>query len=112
MTDPEKQARMFLDACKPYGFAIHTNDHVVRIVRHFRPGDLDAFASLDCVAGGVLSLAPLRGGSVWGTDGGSVGGAVAVRNGRFEMSKSGTGIRFIRALRSLTAREAFETAAL
>jgi hypothetical protein len=48
----------------------------------------------------VLDLAPLKGGSVWGTDGGSIGGAVALQNGQFVMNKSGSGgVRFMRELR-------------
>jgi hypothetical protein len=47
-------------------------------------------------AEGVLSISGLKGGSVWGTDGGSVGGAVALQTGRFQLNKSGNnGKRFM-----------------
>jgi hypothetical protein len=46
----------------------------------------------------ILTTLPHRGGSMWGTDGGSVGGYVALTNGHFEMNLSGVSKVAIREL--------------
>jgi hypothetical protein len=49
----------------------------------------------------ILDMAPLKGGSVWGTDGGSIGGHVGMKNGQYVLNKSGTGKRFTAAVQKL-----------
>lgn len=101
MSKPNKtqaEVAAFIAACNQHGFNYEVSNNVVRISKRFTPGDLAAFSDCDMIASRVLDLAPLRGGSVWGTDGGSVGGHVAVKNGHFVMNKSGSGARFLAAL--------------
>lgn len=101
MSKAQEQVTKFLNACNQYGFSYEiASDHVIRIIKDFTPGDSEVFTMCDMYVGDVLALIPLRGGSIWGTDGNSVGGAIALKNGRFVMNKSGDGIRFIKALRS------------
>jgi hypothetical protein len=96
----KEQAQKFVEQALAHGFrVVVANDNVVRIVRSFNPGDKEAFTHCDMVAGSVLDLAPLRGGSVWGTDGGSVGGMSALNSGMFVMNKSGEAKSFMKALR-------------
>lgn len=94
-------ARNFLDAAKAAGFTVFVTRGIVRIRATFKPNDKDAFTKLDMSYGSVLALAPLKGGSVWGTDGGGVGGAAALWEGVFTMNKSGTGARFLASLNKL-----------
>lgn len=94
----QDQVNAFIEACQKHGFSFEVNGSIVRIKKSFIPGDSESFVNCDMFAGSVLSLAPLRGGSVWGTDGGSVGGMVALKNGEFCMNKSGEGSRFLKAL--------------
>ena len=94
----QTEVAAFIAACAKHGFAYEVSNGIVRISKSFKPGDLDAFADCDAVASRILDLAPLRGGSVWGTDGGSVGGHAAVKSGYFRMNKSGSGARFLAAL--------------
>ena len=100
MNKTQEQVARFISECKLEGFSWSVVcGSVVRITKIFTPGDKDTFAACDMLAGSVLAFAPLKGGSVWGTDGGSVGGHVALTRGEFVMSKSGDGKLFIAALR-------------
>lgn len=101
MNNLQAQVRIFIETAAKYKFTVvATSDTVIRITRKFEVGDNQTFCECDMMASSVLDLAPLKGGSVWGTDGGSIGGAVALQNGQFVMSKSGSGgVRFMRELR-------------
>lgn len=100
-----KQAEEFLAVARKYGFKVQiAGDSVVRIVRHITVGSLDEFCEADSMYNDVLAYAPLKNGSVWGTDGGSVGGQAAVNSGVFVMNKSGNGSRFMKALAKLVSQ--------
>ena len=101
MSKSIEQAKVFVERCKAEGFQWECTETVVRVIKTFSPGDADAFAACDMMAPGLLALVPLKGGSIWGTDGGSVGGFVGLKSGEFKMNKSGTGARFIAALKKL-----------
>jgi hypothetical protein len=98
---PANQARQFVAAVSAEGWRFSVNGSIVTIWKHFAAGDMNAFCDCDMTAYGLLSLAPLKGGSVWGTDGGSVGGMTAVNNGCYRLNKSGTAKRFIAELLKL-----------
>lgn len=102
-TNATQQAEQFLAAAKAAGFRVSVEPNMVRITKSFASGDNAAFVDCDMSYGSVLSLAPLKGGSVWGTDGGSVGGYSALTRGQFVMSKSGTAKRFTAALAKLVS---------
>lgn len=95
-----EQAETFYNAARAAGFdvLIMPAGGVVRIQRLFEKGDAVLFNTCDARYQDVLALVPLKGGSVWGTDGASVGGYAALQNGRFVMNKSGSGKRFLAAL--------------
>ena len=98
MSKTQTEVAAFVTACTNHGFDYEVSNGIVRVSKRFAPGDLKAFAECDAVASCILDLVPLRGGSVWGTDGGSVGGHAAVKSGFFRMNKSGSGARFLAAL--------------
>lgn len=98
MNKTQTEVAAFVAACTNHGFDYEVSNGIVRISKSFKPGDLNAFVDCDAVASHILDLAPLRGGSVWGTDSGSVGGHVAVKSGFFRMNKSGSGARFLAVL--------------
>ena len=112
MANPTKKAShsriaaiRFIDAANEAGFLIAVvNTSVVRISKRFALGDKDAYTKCDMTAFGVLELAPLKGGSVWGTDGGSIGGQVGLQNGHYTLNKSGNGVRFMNELKKLLVR--------
>lgn len=106
MNTTQTAAASFLAAARKHGFAVSIRDGIVSISKSFAPGDKAAFCECDCIGPMVLDLVPLKGGSVWGTDGGSVGGYSAVANGRYTLNKSGrTGLRFVAALAAALSAE-------
>lgn len=102
MSVAKQQAENFLNACRASGFSFQIkSDSVLSIRKDFTPGDHTAFSYADMDAYGVLATAPLKGGSVWGTEGSNIGGAVGLKNGYYVLNKSGSGTRFMNALRKL-----------
>lgn len=101
MNNLQSQVKTFIETAAKCKFNIDaSSDTIIRITRKFRAGDRQIFCECDMTANSVLDLAPLKDGSVWGTDGGSIGGAIALQNGQFIMFKSGSGgVRFMRELR-------------
>jgi hypothetical protein len=99
MSQAKQQALEFIQEAQKHGFSIEATNSVVRISKSFAPGDTEAFTYCDMFAYSVLSKAPLKGGSIWGTDGASVGGAIGLRDGHFILNKSGSGSRFMNALK-------------
>jgi hypothetical protein len=95
-------AREFHDKCNAYGWTYSASGDIVTIFKKFTPGDRDAYVECDMFAYGILSIAPLKGGSVWGTDGGSIGGYTGLNGGYYKLNKSGSGgKRFIAELAKL-----------
>lgn len=96
---PKQIAQQIADACNRLGFRFEIRGSILTIHAHFRPGDLDAFRKCDMMYWEILSLLPQTSpGSVWGTDGGGIGGEAAVRTGHFEEHKSGGSKRVLSAL--------------
>jgi hypothetical protein len=97
---PAQQAAEFVSRCSELGWKIESvSDSVVTITKRFRAGDRDSLVECDMEYYSLLSLAALRGGSIWGTDCGGIGAISALNSGVFRMNKSGTGKRFVAALR-------------
>jgi hypothetical protein len=83
-------ASAFLAAARAEGFqVIVKNPSVVTIFKKFPKGDKDAFVSCDMMAPGLLDMLGAKGGSMWGTDGGSIGGASALLQGAYSLNVSG-----------------------
>lgn len=101
-TSPKEQAQRFVNAAKASGWVINACDNVVTIQKNFIPGDRLAYSDCDSEAYSILALVPLKGGSVWGTDGGSVGGHVGLEGGYYRLNKSGNnGKRFVAAVNTI-----------
>lgn len=92
------QVQMVLEAATKHGFTVSFSDNVFTITKSIPPNNPVAFADCESAAFEVLAAVPLRGGSVWGTDGASVGGHVAMQNGLFRMNKAGEAKRFMAEL--------------
>jgi hypothetical protein len=92
------QVANFKSNCARLGWGYSTRFQVVTVEKYFTPGDKAAYISCDSESYELLSLVPLKGGSIWGTDGGSVGGYVGLQGGYYRLNKSGTGARFLKAL--------------
>jgi hypothetical protein len=73
-----------------YGLTITAHDQIVTVSGKFTPGDADAYMKMENNAYAILRMfRQPRLGSTWGTDSGSVGGAIALKDGSFRLNKSG-----------------------
>lgn len=102
--NPKTIAADFVAAARKAGYTVRIDGAIVRIIKHFAPNDRAAFVECDSEYYGILSMVPARGGSMWGTDGGSVGGYSAIVNGCFEMKMSGVGARVAAAIAAELAK--------
>jgi len=94
-----EQVKKFIEECKKYGFTWEIcGNSVLRIRKKFVNNDKEAFTFCDMFGPSCLDLAPLKGGSIWGTDGGSIGGYSGLKNGEYVLNKSGSGSRFMKEL--------------
>jgi hypothetical protein len=86
-------------AADKYGFQLEVRGDVLTVHKTFAPGSKDGFCECDMMYGSVLELLPrTQPGSDWGTDGGGIGGMVALQSGRFKMNRSGGSKRVLKAL--------------
>lgn len=94
------EVQTFISKAKEAGFDIVCGDSIVSITKEFTPGDAKAFAQCDSQYYWILRLVPVvkSNSSIWGTDGGGVGGWVAIQNGKFIMNISGVKKSFIKEL--------------
>jgi hypothetical protein len=98
--------RAFIASAKRYGFSIESNGgEVVTIRRRFAPNDVEAYRECDMIGPGLFDYLKPRGGSCWGTDGGSIGGAIGLRDGYYKLNQSGVPKRYVAELLKQLARE-------
>lgn len=90
----------FLTETATGGFHVSFRNTVVTISKNFPVGDSRAFTEIDMVAPQILRKIPVRktDSSMWGTDGGSVGGWAALESGRFTLNISGVQEKFLAEL--------------
>jgi len=98
LTSSQIAARI-VEVAAENGFTVSIRNGIFVIRQNFKPSDIEAFVKCDALAYDVLSLLPrTRGGSDWGTDGGSVGGHIALSTGVFSMNRSGGSPKVLDAL--------------
>lgn len=86
----DERAREIGAKAKECGLKVHAHDQIVSVTGKFTPGDKAAYIEMEHNAYRILGMfRQVRAGSIWGSDSGSVGGAVAVEKGNFVMNKSG-----------------------
>ena len=94
-------ATKFVSLCREYGWTweARRGSTIVTIKKRFPAGSNEQFAIADSEAYSLMEYVPLKGGSTWGTDGGSIGGYTGLMSGCYTLNKSGeSGKRFIEAL--------------
>lgn len=82
-------AEKFVAECRKYGWTFESKPSIVRVSKRFTPGSNEEFTQCESEANYLLSLVPLKGGSIWGTDGASIGGYSGLIRGEFVLAKSG-----------------------
>lgn len=92
----------FLANCQDLGFTPSVKRGLVSIRKGFAPGDSKAFVACDGDGPSLLSQVPIvSAGSTWGTDGATVGGMAAIKNGSYRLNVSGVSVRFTNKLGAL-----------
>ncbi len=93
------EAIEFAQKCKTAGIIIERAEgSIITLRKTFTAHDNAGFASAETDVS-IIYDAPGKGGSVWGTDGASIGGMVALQNGVMRMNKSGVQKRWLAALK-------------
>lgn len=97
-----ESARAIKSMADKLGFSLAVRGTILTVSKRITPGDNASFADADMSVYSVLELLPRTSpGSDWGTDGGSIGGMVAMNTGRFTMNRSGGSARILKALASI-----------
>lgn len=98
MSNTTELVTKFVAACAKEGFSYSCKESIVTVYKSFAAGDKAAYCDADMVAGDLLALVPASGGSVWGTDGATIGGAVGLSGGYYCLNVSGVSKRFTKEL--------------
>ena len=102
MSFAKAQAEKFVAKAKELGWSWEASSSVVKIFKKFTPGDKVAYTLADSEGYELLAMVPLKGGSIWGTEGSGIGGQVGLNNGYYKLNKSGeNGKRFVSALQKI-----------
>ena len=100
---PLEIALHFVAHCKKNEIQITRCDRILTLEKRLTGNDrnLDFFdAESDCSV--IYDLpSSADGGSVWGTDGGSIGGMVAIQTGLFKLNRSGVSKRVMSAIQKI-----------
>lgn len=95
------EVQSFVSRVRAAGFDLSAHGCIVTVSRTFAPGDREAFVDCDMFAGSYLAELPAtQPGSTWGTDGGSIGGAVAIKSGKFTLNRSGISKKVVALIRA------------
>jgi hypothetical protein len=97
--DAKTIAHAFRAKCAEYGFTYAVRGSVVEVRKFFAPGDCNAYTQAEGEANTlVYMLLVTSPGSVWGTDGASIGGHMGLTGGYMKLNRSGISKRVIAAL--------------
>ena len=95
----------FLSHCLANGVTIERcHGTLITLCKRFTPGSASEYAQAETDVSVIYSTKSVGAGSVWGTDGGSIGGAIGMRDGYMRLNKSNVGRQYVKALASLLAR--------
>ena len=99
---PSDIAANVIAKAKEYNFNVSCGGTVLSVRKRFTPGDKMAYTCAESEANTLLGMVPrTEPGSTWGTDGGSVGGAIGLQGGYMELNRSGCSKRVIKAIQKL-----------
>lgn len=95
-------ARDIVSTATEYGWTVDVRRDILTIQKVFTAGSVSEFTMADSEYYLILGKLPtVRAGSIWGTDGGGVGGLSAIEKGVFSMHKSGGSKRVLSAISKL-----------
>lgn len=95
-------AKEFVQKCQEFGFTFKVSGSVIKLFKTIPAQSPSDFSQSESQASTLLALIPqTKAGSVWGTDGGSLGGHAAMETGDFRMNMSGCSSRVLNAIDKL-----------
>lgn len=97
---PNEIASDFVSHCIKNEIIIERCDDILTLTKRIPIGDVRSFADAEADCSIIYDL-PGGCGSVWGTDGGSIGGMSALNAGRFRLNRSGVQKRVLKSIRAL-----------
>jgi len=97
MTKTTLDAKYFVDHCNRNGVSISIRGSVVSLSKSFDPNSMDGYSDAESICS-IIYEVPYRDGSIWGTTGDTIGGAVALQSGHHKINVSGVSKRFISKL--------------
>jgi hypothetical protein len=93
-SDIEVRAAIIRAKAEEYGLKVAAHSGIVTVWGNFTPGDKAAYVDMENRANEILRMfRQVRAGSTWGSDSGSVGGAIGLKDGLVRINKSGCEIR-------------------
>jgi hypothetical protein len=96
---PADIAKRFVQSCRSNQVEIEIRgSEILTLSKRIIAGDGNSFADAETDCSIIYNL-PGGCGSVWGTDGGSIGGMVAMQTGQFKLNRSGIQKRILKAIR-------------
>jgi len=93
-------AERFVNHCRTNQITIERCENILTLAKRIPIGDGLAFADAENDCSIIYDL-PGGCGSVWGTDGGSIGGMTALNTGRFRLNRSGVQKRVLKAIKAI-----------
>lgn len=78
----------------------------IKVAKRFTPGSNEGFTNAEGECSILYSIPKGEPGSVWGTDGGSIGGMVGMQNGQMVLNRSGCSKRFLAKVEKLLKKAA------
>jgi hypothetical protein len=97
-----QQVANFMDEVCQNGLSVVIKGEcIVCVSCKFNAGDHNEYSRSYQSVLNALEFVPARGGSIWGSDSSTIGGYVALKEGKMVMNKSGANKRFIKALREV-----------
>jgi len=96
---PTEIAVHFVAHCRKNDIIIERCENILTLTKKIHIGDNLAFADAESDCSVIYDL-PGDCGSVWGTDGGSIGGMTALNTGHFRLNRSGVQKRILKAIKA------------
>ncbi len=91
----------FLARCASYGVIVeeaNPKTGMVKLSKRFPAGSRDGYVDAETCVGIIYEIPQTESGSTWGTDGGSIGGAVGMQSGYMHLTRSGCAKRWLAKL--------------
>ena len=99
---PIEIANKILALAKDYNCHLEVRGEILTVTKRFTPGSNSEYAAAESdVSSIIYTLPSTSAGSVWGTDGQSIGGMVGLNGGYMKLNRSGGSKRVLNALKKL-----------